>query len=117
GIRFAPLGLLDIRSTIGARMYAIRLANTNGSSTARPRNAINRTNSVKPQRPRNLRAGAPSPNQVSRRDRACPCVGPDSIGRGTPSGGSVGVMRVGIPEDLRAATPHVREPAADPAQE
>ena len=43
----------------------MRLANTNGSSTARPRN---------------LRDGAPSPNHVSRRVRP---VVPASTGRGT----------------------------------
>jgi hypothetical protein len=37
GIRIAPFLRTVIRSTTGARMYAIKLANTNGSNTSRPK--------------------------------------------------------------------------------
>src|SRR5437016_4456087 len=91
GIRFVPSLRCDIRATIGARMYAIRLANTNGNSTERPRNAIKTTNSGNAQRPRNFHTDPlVSPSQVSRRERVAPLTGPDSGDRGAPSGGVPG---------------------------
>jgi hypothetical protein len=50
-------------------MYAISPANTNGSSTSRPRTSTSRTNSGKPQRTMNRRTALPSPNQLGDRLR------------------------------------------------
>src|SRR6185295_14942849 len=70
GIRRVPSRRSTIQRTTGVRMYAINPANTNGSSTSRPRIRISTTNSGKPQRDTNRRAGLASPNQVWARLRA-----------------------------------------------
>ena len=93
GIRAVPSPRSTIRLTTGARMYAIRLANTNGRSTSRPRYRTSRTNSGKPHRDRNRRPGLSTPNHVVPRLR----VGPEAVPVGTPlegdsAGGSGGVI-------------------------
>src|SRR5262245_3609334 len=97
GIRSVPFLRSLIQRTTGAKMYAIKNAKMNGSSTLRPTNAIKTMNSGKPHRARNFRDGAFSPNHVSRRVRdEMPGNGPLSL-RGIPSdggcpGGSSGVI-------------------------
>src|ERR1041385_1529529 len=94
GSRREPSGRCDIQSTTGARMYAISAANTNGSSTPRPRMMIVRTNSGKPHRDRNFLVGLSAPSQVAVRLRSGVDTGPVAdagVGRGTPcDGGSPG---------------------------
>src|SRR5688572_28294360 len=75
-MRCEPSLRSDIARTTGVRMYAMRNAKMNGSRTLRPRNTMTSTNSGKPHRVRNLRAGVFSPNHVSRRDRAPLLIGP-----------------------------------------
>src|SRR5262245_57686709 len=56
-------------------MYAISPANTNGSSTSRPRIRISTTNSGKPHRAANRLSVPASPNHVCARVRATAPIG------------------------------------------
>src|SRR5690349_2446505 len=94
-MRRVPSGRSAMRWTIGARMYAIRPANTNGKSTARPMYATTSANSGNAHRLKKFRTGPPAPISVVARRRIGPVgpVPPGSLGPvGVPSGGSVGVI-------------------------
>src|SRR5436190_1426489 len=69
GIRRVPSLRSEIHLTTGARMYAMRAANTNGSSTARPQITISTMNSGKPQRLMKRHTGFSLPNSVCERVR------------------------------------------------
>src|SRR5262249_6907244 len=113
GSRREPSGFSDIQSTTGARMYAISAANTNGSSTPRPRMRIVRPNSGNPHRDRNFRVGLSAPNHVEVRLRVAAETGPvalPDVGTGTPcDGGSPGGSGGDISADIHRR--HVNRPA------